>query len=73
MLCRVVFMEATHMTTAILRNAAREAAESLQWAQAADLYRAAVEIYPSRIGELAEKDIAALLSRAESCERMVNA
>jgi len=60
------------MTCAQLRKAAREARESLMWAEAACLYRAAAAAHPGnpQTQELTRVDIAALRSQAIECEMM---
>lgn len=60
------------MTTATLRQAARDAEASLNWAEAADLYAKAIAAYPRRAGpdSLAERDLSLLETRRAACERM---
>lgn len=63
------------MTTAIYRNAAREAQANLQWVVAADLYAKAVAAYPiqQRKNGLAEADVANLKAKQAQCLRMMEA
>lgn len=62
---------AVPLTTADLREAARGAEGSLDWSRAADLYRAAVAVYPPQAakGPLGQRDIANLVAQAQICER----
>ncbi len=55
------------MTTATLRNLAREAEQDLRFADAAQLYRRAIAAYPTE-GSLADRDIMLLRKRAVECE-----
>lgn len=59
------------MTTAILRNQAREAEQELRFEAAAKLYRQAIESYPTA-GALADRDVSLLTQRAIACESMVS-
>lgn len=63
------------MNTAQLRTAARDAANRLDWAEAARLFDAAADAYPMGHGRttfsaLAEGDIASLRQRASDCRIM---
>jgi len=66
------------MNTAQLRSQARDAAQRLDWAEAARLFDAAADAYkpmPGRatFGALAEKDIASLRQSAIDCRAGVTA
>lgn len=58
------------MTTAQLRDAAREAAERLEWQTAADLYQAALDAYPHVAGALADADRNRLAAAAQEMRSM---
>ena len=64
------------MNTAEARNAAREAATQLNWAEAARLMRHAIAVYPvmpSRAGltEVQRADVARMTAAAESYEHAI--
>lgn len=57
----------TEMNTAKLRNLAYEAAQGCNWEDAANLYQAAVNVYPSKMrSELAQSDISAMQAKIKS-------
>ena len=53
-------------TTAQYRNMAREAENKLDWKGAAELYDKAMQVYPTKIGELAKADLAELKKRRDA-------
>lgn len=62
-------VDAVSATTAQLRIAAAAAAKRRRYSEAAALYRLAEARHPAELGELSARDRAALLARAEECER----
>jgi len=60
---------ADKITSAIARRLARDAAVALDWNRAAALYEYAADVYPTQIGQLAQKDIAALRQEAANCRK----
>lgn len=65
-------MNTTNMTTAQLRNLAREADAACDWAKAADLYQQAHDVYPAGLGGgLAARDKEHLRHKASGCRTMV--
>ena len=57
------------MTTAQLREKAREAEKHLLWGAAADFWQAAIDAYPNPVGQLAKRDIERMQARADACLR----
>ena len=58
------------MTTAQLREQAREAERQLDWAQAAHLWQCAIDCYPwASASKLVQCDLQRMTARRDDCKR----
>jgi hypothetical protein len=59
------------MNTATYRGMARNAEAKQDWSTAAKFFDKAADVYPTKTGQLAQRDITALRSNAAACRDML--